>query len=126
MKKVGIIVGSIRQHSLSGLVAQNLAKLLEKDVEVEVIDIADLPLYNQDFDSLEVQPAAYVAFRNKIKNVDGRLAEKPVGALLFKAYQLALNGADTGNRNVPVRSNELIAVVADILAHFFQVFHVEQ
>lgn len=96
MKKVGIIVGSIRQHSLSGLVAQNLAKLLEKDVEVEFIDIADLPLYNQDFDSLEVQPAPYVAFRNKIKNVDGFVIVTPEHN---RAMPAALkNALDVGSR----------------------------
>lgn len=77
MKKIGIIVGSIRKNSLSGLVANNLAALLKKDVEVEFIEIADLPLYNQDYDSLEVQPEAYTVFRNKVKAVDGVVIVTP-------------------------------------------------
>lgn len=96
MKKVGIIVGSIRQKSLSGMVAANLAALLKKDVEVEMIDIADLPLYNQDFDSLEVQPAPYTAFRNKLKAMDGFLIVTPEHN---RAMPAALkNALDVGSR----------------------------
>lgn len=96
MKKVGIIVGSIRQKSLSGMVAANLANLLKKDVDVEMIDIADLPLYNQDFDSLDIQPAPYVVFRNKLKAVDGLLIVTPEHN---RAMPAALkNALDVGSR----------------------------
>ena len=77
MKKVGIIVGSIRKNSYSGMVAHALAELLKKEVEVEFLEIADLPLYNQDFDSLEKQPEAYTRFRNQVKAVDGLLIVTP-------------------------------------------------
>lgn len=96
MKKVGIIVGSIRKNSLSGLVASKLAELLKKEVEVEFIDIADLPLYNQDFDALEVQPEAYTVFRNKVKGVDGLLIVTPEHN---RAMPAALKNAfDVGSR----------------------------
>ena len=77
MKKVGIIVGSLRKNSFSGMVAHSLAELLKKEVEVEFIEIADLPLYNQDYDALEVQPATYTKFRNAVKAVDGLLIVTP-------------------------------------------------
>ena len=77
MKKVGIIVGSLRKNSYSGMVAHALAELLKKEVEVEFLEIADLPLYNQDYDSLEKQPEAYTRFRNAVKAVDGLLIVTP-------------------------------------------------
>lgn len=77
MKKVGIIVGSLRKNSYSGMVAHALAELLKKEVKVEFLEIADLPLYNQDYDSLEKQPEAYTRFRNAVKAVDGLLIVTP-------------------------------------------------
>ncbi len=96
MKKIGIIVGSIRKNSLSGMVANTLATILKKDVEVEFIEIADLPLYNQDFDGLEEQPSAYVSFRNKLKAVDGLIIVTPEHN---RAMPAALkNALDVGSR----------------------------
>lgn len=77
MKKVGIIVGSIRKGSLSGMVANNLKALFPADVEVKVIEIANLPLYNQDFDMEATQPKQFTEFRNAIKEVDGVLFVTP-------------------------------------------------
>ena len=96
MKKVGIIVGSIRKNSLSGLVANNLAILLKKDVEVEFIEIADLPLYNQDYDALETQPESYTRFREQVKAVDGLVIITPEHN---RAMPAALkNALDVGSR----------------------------
>ena len=77
MKKVGIIVGSLRTNSYSGMVAKSIAEILKKDVEVSFLDISNLPIYNQDFDDLPVQPEAYTKFRNEIKAVDGLLIVTP-------------------------------------------------
>lgn len=77
MKKVAIIVGSTRKGSLSGLVANELAGLFPKTVEVKFIEIANLPLYNQDHDGLTPQPAPFVAFREEIKAADGVLFVTP-------------------------------------------------
>lgn len=96
MKKVGIIVGSIRENSLSGLVAQNLAIFLKKEVEVEFIEIADLPLYNQDYDALVDQPQTYTRFRNQVKVVDGLVIVTPEHN---RAMPAALkNALDVGSR----------------------------
>ena len=96
MKKVGIIVGSIRKNSLSGLVAHNIAELLKKEVEVEFIEIADLPLYNQDYDGLEVQPETYTRFRKQVKGVDGLVIVTPEHN---RAMPAALkNALDVGSR----------------------------
>lgn len=96
MKKVGIIVGSLRKNGLSSLVAHNLAELLKKDVEVEFIEIGDLPLYSQDYDGLEVQPETYTRFRNQVKAVDGFVIVTPEHN---RAMPAALKNAfDVGSR----------------------------
>src|SRR5699024_8542927 len=51
MKKVGILVGSLRQESFTKKVAENVEPLFPDEVETEWIDIGKLPLYNQDVDN---------------------------------------------------------------------------
>lgn len=68
MTKVGIIVGSIREDSFSGLWAKQIAELYPSDVEVSFLEIAQLPLYNQDHDANS--PAEYTEFRNKVAAQD--------------------------------------------------------
>jgi chromate reductase len=42
-----------------------------------MIEIGDLPLYNQDYDSGSEQPAEYVRFRNEVRQADGVLFVSP-------------------------------------------------
>ena len=46
--KLGLIVGSNRQESINRQMALALAKLGEADFEAKLIQIDDLPMYNQD------------------------------------------------------------------------------
>lgn len=64
MTKYGVIVGSIRENSYSKGVADALVAGLPADAEVTYLNIADLPLYNQDFDV--ASPEAYTRFRNDV------------------------------------------------------------
>lgn len=75
MTKVGIVVGSIRNNSFSEQIAKNVAPLFPEGFETEFIEIANLPLYNQDYD--ENSPAEYTAFREKVKSVDAVLFVTP-------------------------------------------------
>ena len=50
MTKVGIVVGSTREGSFSGRVAKAIEGLLPSDYEVTYLEVAQLPLYNQDYD----------------------------------------------------------------------------
>src|SRR5690625_7450055 len=67
MSKVGIVVGSIRKNSFSEQLAKNLAELFPEGYETEFIEIANLPLYNQDSD--EDVPEVYTTFRETIKGL---------------------------------------------------------
>src|SRR5699024_11711738 len=72
MKKIGFIVGSLREGSFTKQIANNVKELFPADYEVEFIEIEQLPFYNQDFDDLEGnEPASYQAFRQKIKETNG-------------------------------------------------------
>ena len=75
MTKIGIIVGSLREGSFSKKLAENVAKLFPDGYTAEIIEIGDLPLYNQDYD--DDSPAAYTAFRSKIRGCDAILFVTP-------------------------------------------------
>ncbi len=42
-----------------------------------MVEIGDLPLYNQDFDALPQQPEQYVRFRDQVRGADGVLFVSP-------------------------------------------------
>ena len=54
MKKIGIIVGSLRQNSLNKKLAETFIKIGHPDLEFSFIDIKDIPLFSED---LEDNPA---------------------------------------------------------------------
>ncbi|APW38110.1 NADPH-dependent FMN reductase [Rhodoferax koreense] len=49
--KVAVVVGSLRKESFNHKLALALAKLAPADFSLEVLQIGDLPLYNQDDDA---------------------------------------------------------------------------
>ena len=52
--KIAVIVGSLRKDSFNRKLATGLAKLAPAGFEFHVIEIGDLPLYNQDEDGTPV------------------------------------------------------------------------
>lgn len=76
-KKIAVVVGSLRKGSFSKQIARNLMKLFPSDYEVELVEIGNLPLYNEDIDTPENVPAAYTEFRDQIKAADGVLFVTP-------------------------------------------------
>lgn len=73
--KIAVIVGSLRKDSLNKKVAKELIALAPKSLQFEIIDIGNLPLYNQDLD--ETPPAEWKKFREQIKNCQGVLFVTP-------------------------------------------------
>ncbi|KRN28593.1 hypothetical protein IV38_GL000792 [Lactobacillus selangorensis] len=76
-KNIGIIVGSLRKESYNMKVALNMVKLFPDDYQVQIIDISQLPLYNQDYDDHDEVPAAWQTFRDTMKQVDAVLFVTP-------------------------------------------------
>ena len=75
--KVAVIVGSLRKDSFNRKAAYAIAALAPANLSFEFVEIGDLPLYDQDYDALNPQPAPYVAFRDKIKAADAVLFMTP-------------------------------------------------
>jgi len=75
-KKVAIISGSIRKDGYSTQLGQALQTLFPEGYEAEIVEIGQLPLYNQDFDA-GIQPESYTAFRQKMAGMDAVLFITP-------------------------------------------------
>jgi chromate reductase len=74
--KVAVIVGSLRHASLSRRAAEALALLAPDNLSLEIIEIGDLPLYNEELEG-EAAPAAWTRFREQVKEADGVLFVTP-------------------------------------------------
>lgn len=95
-KKIAVLVGSLRKGSFSKQIAQNLVDLLPAGYEAEFLEIGNLPLYNEDIDTEDSEPAEYAAFRYKLKDVDGVLFVTPE---YNRSVPAALkNAIDVGSR----------------------------
>ena len=55
--KIAVLVGSLRKDSFNRKLAHGLAKLAPTDFTLELLEIGDLPLYNQDDDASQPAPA---------------------------------------------------------------------
>lgn len=99
MTKVGIVVGSIRKNSFSEQLANNIIERFPEDFEAEFIEIANLPLYNQDSD--ENVPEVYTKFRDTVKALDAVVFVTPEHNRSFPAA--LKNALDVGSR--PYGSN---------------------
>ena len=70
-RKIAVIVGSLRKESFNRKVAKTLMLLAPPTLDMEIVEIGQLPMYNQDDD--DNPPATYVEFRERIKQYDGVL-----------------------------------------------------
>ena len=69
--KIAIVVGSLRKASLNRKVAESIQAFTSDLLDCAIVEIGDLPLYNQDD---EADPAeAVTRFRQQIAGVDGVL-----------------------------------------------------
>ena len=75
VRKVAVIVGSLRKDSLNRKVANVLAELAPSSLKLVIVEIGDLPLCNQDDD--DKSPAPSVAFREHIMATDAVLFVTP-------------------------------------------------
>lgn len=73
--KIGILVGSLRRESFSRKIALTLMQLASKPLDLELIEIGDLPFFNQDLEA--TPPESWISFRKKISALDGFLLITP-------------------------------------------------
>ena len=75
-RDIAVIIGSLREGSFSRKTALALAKLSPAGLKLEIVEIGDLPLYNQDLDP-GAPPASWTGFRERVRNADGVLFVTP-------------------------------------------------
>ncbi|MFV0394808.1 MAG: NADPH-dependent FMN reductase [Coprobacillaceae bacterium] len=76
-KKIGIIVGSNRRDAFSKKVANHLLTLPLDNLELQIVDIAGLQMFNQDFDDDGTTPKEWKVFRNEVRALDGYVFVTP-------------------------------------------------
>jgi chromate reductase len=93
---VAVFVGSLRKASWNRKLAETLIGLAPPSLKPEIIEIGQLPLYNQDLDDGGTPAPEWTAFRERVR---------PFGALLFvtpehnRSVPAALkNAIDVGSR----------------------------
>jgi chromate reductase len=72
---VAVIVGSLRKESVNRRAAQALAQLAPEGLRLEIVEIGQLPHFNQDLEA--TPPVAWTAFRDKVKAFDAVLFVTP-------------------------------------------------
>ncbi|GAB1445372.1 NADPH-dependent FMN reductase [Flammeovirgaceae bacterium] len=74
-KRIAVLVGSLRKESYNRRIANELIRLVPDSLELQILEIGDLPLYNEDLE--EHAPLPWVKFRDKLKGYDGVLFVTP-------------------------------------------------
>jgi chromate reductase len=92
-KNISVLVGSLREGSFNRKFANEAIQLAPKGLTLEIVEINDLPFFNEDLDQGN-PPAEWVRLRDRIKNSDGVLFFTPeynrsVPAVLKNAIDVA-------------------------------------
>lgn len=72
---VAVLVGSLRKDSLNRKMAIALSRIAPAALRLQIVEIGQLPLYDQDADANP--PAPWIAFRQRIKAADAVLFVTP-------------------------------------------------
>ena len=91
---VSVLVGSLRKASFNRMLANALISLAPSSMKLDIVEIGQLPLYNQDLDT--DPPAEWTAFRQGVKSADAVLFVTPE---YNRSVPAALkNALDVGSR----------------------------
>jgi chromate reductase len=74
-RDVVVLVGSLRQASLNRKMANALRELAQGSLALEIVEIGDLPLYNEDLEANV--PAAWARFRERARKAEAVLFVTP-------------------------------------------------
>jgi len=75
-RTVAVLVGSLRKGSYNRKMALALGRLAPKNLELSIVEIRDLPLYDEDLESAGA-PTAWVEFRAVVRGADAVLFVTP-------------------------------------------------
>ncbi|HET8573618.1 MAG TPA: NAD(P)H-dependent oxidoreductase [Edaphocola sp.] len=73
--KIAVLVGSLRKASWNMKIARTMMNLAPGTLELEIVPIGDLALYNEDMEA--DPPAAWTNFRVRMASFDGLLFVTP-------------------------------------------------
>jgi chromate reductase, NAD(P)H dehydrogenase (quinone) len=128
--KVGYIVGSLSKKSINRRLARALEKIAPSDLELFEIPIAELPLYNHDFDSdypevgkalkaaIEGADAVLFVTPEYNRSIPGSLknaidwSTRPWGKNSLNAKPVAVIGASPGLISTAVAQQHLKSILA--------------
>ena len=74
-RDVAVFVGSLRKESFNRKMANALIAMAPEPLKLEIVEIRQLPLYNQDDDANP--PAASAAFKQRVQKADAVLFVTP-------------------------------------------------
>ena len=75
-KKIAVLVGSLRKDSFNLKVANIFKQIAPQSLSLDIIEIGDLPFYNEDIDT-DTPPKSYDRFRQEIANCNGVIFVTP-------------------------------------------------
>ncbi len=104
MKIVGM-VGSLRRGSLNRVLLETAQAVAPEGMEVTIVPLNEVPLYNQDVEQEEGFPAAVVTMREAIAAADGLIFATPeyngsISGVLKNAIDWASRGGLLGKKPV--------------------------
>ena len=75
---VCVLVGSLRKASFNRMLANALISLAPASLKLDIVEIGQLPFYNEDLERLiDPPPAPWTAFRQRVKAADAVLFVTP-------------------------------------------------
>jgi len=75
--KIAILVGSLRDASINRKIAKSICAIRGDGLDCSMVEIGDLPLYNEEIDKPGKRPAEYQRFRDEVASADGVLFVTP-------------------------------------------------
>ncbi len=127
-KDVVVLVGSLRKDSLNRKIAKALMKLAPAELTLEIVEIGDLPFYNEDLD-VGAPPSTWVNFRERVARADAVLFVTPeynrsVPAVLKNA--LDVGSRPYGKSAWDAKPGAVVSVSPGALAAFGANHHLRQ
>jgi chromate reductase len=94
---VCVLVGSLRKASFNGALANALISLAPASLKLDIVEIGQLPFYNEDLERLiDPPPGPWAAFRQRVKAADAVLFVTPEYNRSMPA--VLKNALDVGSR----------------------------
>lgn len=94
MKQVAVLVGSLRRDSINLTLARSIARLAEGHLEFRILELGDLPLYNEDL--WAEPPESVLRLKQDVEAADAVLFVTPEYNRSFSA--VIKNAIDWGTR----------------------------